>query len=81
MQTEVLKVSGMTCGGCADTVTKALQATRGVKHVSVSVPRGEAKVEFNEHGTSLEDLRAAVRGAGYGVDESGAQSAKPSCCG
>ena len=71
----------MTCGGCADAVTKVLQATRGVKQVAVSVPRGEATVEFNEQGTSLEDLRAAVRGAGYDVDESSARSEKRGCCG
>jgi copper chaperone CopZ len=81
MQAEVIKIKGMTCGGCASTVTKALQKLRGVKHVAVSVPRGEAKVEFSEQDTSLEDLRSAVRDAGYSVDEDGARSAKSCCCG
>ena len=80
MRTEVLKVSGMTCGGCASSVSKALHAIRGVRHVEVSVPRGEAAVEFDEASASAEDLREAVTRAGYGVDEAGAKAKTRGCC-
>ena len=33
MQTEILKVTGMTCGGCTSTVTHALKAMPGVDDV------------------------------------------------
>lgn len=84
MQTELLKVSGMTCGGCISTVTHALQAVTGVGDVKVSLSAGEAAVQFDERLTSPEQLKSAVKGAGYGVDAADT-SQKPKgkgcCCG
>ena len=84
MQTELLKVTGMTCGGCTSTVTHALKAITGVGDVKVSLSAGEATVEYNERLTSPDQLKAAVKGAGYGVDvANAAPSLKPKggCCG
>ena len=69
MQTEILKVTGMTCGGCTSAVTRALVAVDGVHNVNVSLAGGEAKVDFDENMTSPEKLIAAVQEAGYGVNE------------
>ena len=81
MRTENLKVSGMTCGGCIDTVTEALKKVRGVGDVSVSLERGQAVVRFDERVTSPEQLKSAVREAGYGVDGEGAPAKdKGGCC-
>lgn len=76
MQTEILKVTGMTCGGCSNTVTQALQSVTGVGEVSVSLPTGLATVEFDELRASPGQLKAAVQEAGYGVEDSG-NAAKP----
>jgi copper chaperone len=40
-----LSVTGMTCGHCAQSVTKALQAVAGVENVSVSLDTGRARVD------------------------------------
>lgn len=48
MQTELLKITGMTCGGCTAKVTRALQAVSGVKDVKVSLSASVAKVQFVE---------------------------------
>ena len=69
MQTEILKVTGMTCGGCTSAVTRALVAIDGVHNVNVSLASGEAKVDFDENMTSPEKLIAAVQDAGYGINE------------
>jgi copper chaperone len=82
MQTALLKVTGMTCGGCTGTVTRALQAVAGVCGVDVLLSAAEATVQYDERLTSPEQLRSAVKGAGYGVDAVGANQ-KPkgeSCC-
>jgi len=71
MQTELLNVTGMTCGGCASKVTHALKAIRGVGDVRVSLPAGEATVQFDERVTSPDQLKSAVKGAGYGVSIAG----------
>ena len=44
MQTELLKVTGMTCGGCTSKVMHALKAIPGVADVKVSLSAGEATV-------------------------------------
>lgn len=84
VQTELLKVSGMTCGGCAGSVSRALKAVAGVREVDVSVSAGEATVHFDEHQTSREELQSAVIGAGYGVGAATAEQkhkSKGGCCG
>ena len=83
MQTERLKVSGMTCGGCVSSVTHALQAVNGVGDVKVSLSAGEAQVQFDEGLTSPEQLKSAVKGAGYGIDaaDTAREPKGKGCCG
>jgi len=69
MQTELLKVTGMNCDGCTSNVTRALRAITGVSDVKVSLTAGEATVRFDERLASSEQLKSAVRHAGYGVDD------------
>ena len=84
MQTELLKVTGMTCGGCTSNVTHALKAIAGVGDVKVSLAAGEATVQNDERLTSSDQLKSAVKVAGYGVDVTNAarsQQSKSGCCG
>ena len=83
MQTEHLKVTGMTCSGCTSNVMHALEAIAGVRDVEVSLSPGEATVQYDELLTSLDRLKSAVTGAGYGVDGSNAShgsQSKGGCC-
>ena len=82
MQTEILKVTGMTCGGCSSTVTRTLKAMPGVDDVKVSLPAGEATVQYDERLTSRDQMKTAIVGAGYGVDAiDAAHARKGGCCG
>ena len=84
MQTEQLKVTGMTCGGCASNVTRALKAISGVNDVNVSLAAGQATVQYDERQTSPDQLKSAVKGAGYGVDAANSAQkpqTKGGCCG
>jgi copper chaperone len=67
MQTEILKVTGMSCGGCASNVTRALVAVDGVHEVQVALSANEVTVHFDEKFTSLDQLKQAVVEAGYGI--------------
>jgi copper chaperone CopZ len=67
MHVERVTVSGMTCSGCITAVTHALETVGGVSAVNVSFETGEATVQYDERLTSMEALRDALRGAGYGV--------------
>ncbi|ALP52285.1 hypothetical protein Tel_03520 [Candidatus Tenderia electrophaga] len=83
MQTEHLKIAGMSCGGCTGKVTDALKAVPGVGEINVSLSAGEATVQYDERLTSPEQLNAAVQEAGYAVDTAGTAKepkGKGGCC-
>ena len=65
-----IPVSGMTCGHCVKTVTKALEAVPGVREARVDLEAERAEVDF-EPGSEVgvEPLRQAVRQAGYEVPQ------------
>jgi len=63
MESLQLKVDGMSCGSCVNTVTKALTALPGVSSVGVSLADGMAHVEGT--GLSLPAIEAAIAAAGY----------------
>ncbi|MBC7698604.1 MAG: heavy-metal-associated domain-containing protein [Bacteroidia bacterium] len=83
MQTEQLKVTGMTCGGCTSRVTSALKAVNGVSDVAVSLSDSQATVQYDEKLTSPEQLKSVVLEAGYGVGTSDntQQPEGKGCCG
>lgn len=84
MQTNLLKVTGMSCGGCASKVTQALLAVPGVSDVTVTFSAGVAEVYYDEKITSAGQLTAAVKDAGYGVAETSSantEQPKGGCCG
>ncbi|TAL76508.1 MAG: cation transporter [Burkholderiaceae bacterium] len=63
-ETTVILVSGMTCGGCANAVTRILSRIPGVAKATVDIKTGYATIE----GTATSaDLVAAVEMAGYGA--------------
>ena len=51
------QVTGMTCEGCARTVTEKLSAVPGVQSVQVNLEKGQASVQVN-----LEKGQAKVTG-------------------
>lgn len=61
----VIKVQGMSCGGCRAAVEGALKRIPGVVSAAVSLEKGEAAVEYDEKKTALSELRAAVENAGF----------------
>ncbi len=67
MHTTTLFISGMTCGGCANAVTKVLLALSGVEKAEVSYIEAKAEVSYDPGQVSPEQLKAAIASAGYGV--------------
>lgn len=67
MKTQLLKVTGMTCGGCVQSVTRALQAVAGVDAVQVNLTTGEASVQYDEALATSAQLLVAVSTAGFEV--------------
>ena len=67
METAILKVQGMTCGGCVASVTRVLNAVPGVADVSVDLKGASASVSYDPALTALPALKTAIEDAGYAV--------------
>ena len=63
-RTVVLSILGMTCSGCANTVTRVLSRVPGVSSAKVDLTTGRAVVTGEARS---EELVAAVQAAGYGA--------------
>ena len=74
----------MTCGHCTSTVTRALKEVSGVGNVDVSLSSGEVTVHYDERMASPDQLKTAVKDAGYSVNAPNAahcHHSKGGCCG
>ncbi|SJM89386.1 Copper chaperone [Crenothrix polyspora] len=67
IESVVLTVSGMKCGGCETNVNSKLGAVDGVVAVKASSKDKNVSVEFDTDKTSLEAIKAAIQAAGYSV--------------
>ena len=67
METTQLKITGMTCGGCVNSVRRVLLAVPGVRSADVSLDQGTARVEFDPAVARPEQLSAAVVDAGFDI--------------
>ena len=67
------KVTGMSCAACSARVEKAVRAVDGVQECAVNLLTGSMQVE----GGSDEDIAAAVRAAGYGIEGAADADAAP----
>jgi Cu+-exporting ATPase len=68
-QNVTLKLSGMHCAVCAQTIEKALNQKEGVYKAAVNFALETATVEYNPAQISLEGIKKAIRDVGYGVIE------------
>lgn len=64
-----LALSGMDCASCALMIEKTLKKMPAVKEVHVNFAAEKASVLFDETKSSIKDLIAAVKKAGYGASE------------
>ncbi|NJK64476.1 MAG: cation-translocating P-type ATPase [Synechococcaceae cyanobacterium SM2_3_1] len=66
-QATLLKITGMSCAGCARSVGQVLQQTPGVETADVNFAAEQARVFFYADQVSLEDMITAVENAGFGA--------------
>lgn len=59
-----LQVEKMTCGGCASRVRRAVLALDEAANVDIDLPAKRVQVKAD---VELDELKAAISGAGYPV--------------
>ena len=62
-----IKVDGMTCGGCVNSIQNALRQHDGVVEASADLEDGSVTVEFDPENTGQAALEAAITDAGFDV--------------
>jgi copper chaperone len=67
MMQKILKVEGMTCQHCVQTVTEAVSEMIGVEKVDVSLEKKEVIIVFDELQTKTEAISAQIIEAGFEV--------------
>jgi Cu+-exporting ATPase len=62
-----IKVVGMTCATCSQTINRALLAVRGVNDASVNLATETAYIEYNDQETNERALVDVIRDSGYDI--------------
>ena len=65
METVRLRIEGMTCTGCVNSVARVLGALPGVAQADVSLTKARAKVTYDPAKTGVEAMKQAIERAGY----------------
>lgn len=67
MQTEVIKIKGMTCMGCVNSVKGVLEKIPGVDSADVSLEQKQVTIQYDAATTQPSQLKDAIEGAGFEV--------------
>lgn len=64
-QTRIIKIDGMTCGGCVQSVHNATADIDGLETMTVELADNQATVTFDDSLTSAEKIAEAIEEAGF----------------
>jgi copper chaperone len=67
IESVVLTVTDMKCGGCETNITGKLEAIDGVVAVKASFKDKVVSVEYDAEKTSLDTIKGTITGAGFTV--------------
>jgi len=68
-KTAAMRVVGMTCASCSQTIEKALSKARGVSKAYVNFATATAYIEYDDKVTSGKEIVDIIKGTGYDVAE------------
>ncbi|TAN32926.1 copper-translocating P-type ATPase [Patescibacteria group bacterium] len=68
MRITILKISGMHCASCANTIERALKKMPGVSLAQVNFVTEKVKIEFDPTRSTEEDFVSAIKRLGYGAE-------------
>jgi len=65
METNTLKLQGMSCASCARSIEDAIRSVPGVAQVNVNFGAEQATLQYDPKRTNLEQIQHAIVDAGY----------------
>ena len=67
IESQILTVTGMKCGGCETNIIEKLNAISGIISVTASAKHNEVSIEYNNELTDISTIKAAIIDAGFEV--------------
>ena len=67
MESQILNIKGMTCGGCVKSVTNVLQQLPGISSVTGSLELNNAVINYDPAKVKPTQFKSAIEDAGYDV--------------
>ncbi len=67
IQTSIIKIKGMTCMGCVNSIKNALKFLPGITQIEVSLDPGQATIQHDSANTTTHQLKEAIIDAGFEV--------------
>ena len=67
MQTTTIKIDGMTCMVCVNSVKNVLEEISGVDHVEVSLEKAQAIVQYDAGKTNGDQFKEVIEDAGFDI--------------
>lgn len=68
MEQQTLKVNGMSCGHCVNSIEGSVGKLTGVSSVKVHLSEGKVDVEFDPSEITLETIKETIDDQGYDVE-------------
>ena len=65
---ETLKVEGMSCNHCVNSIETSVGELNGVSTVNVNLDQGDVTVEFDETKISLAQIKETIEDQGYDIN-------------
>jgi len=63
----IVKIGGMTCASCTQTIEKELKKTQGIVESNVNLATEKAVITYDPQTTNLEKIKKAIESTGYQV--------------
>ena len=67
MQTATIKIKGMTCMGCVNSIKNVLRNVPGIAQLEVTLDPAQAIIQFDPENTNLNKLKETIIDAGFDV--------------
>ncbi|MER0171299.1 MAG: copper chaperone [Nitrosomonas sp.] len=67
MQTATIKIKGMTCMGCVNSIKNVLRNVPGIAQLEVTLDPAQAIIQFDPENTNLNQLKETIIDAGFDV--------------
>lgn len=67
MEKVTLKVQGMSCGHCVNTIEGSVNELEGVSLVKVHLKEGTVEIEYSSNEINLETIKRTIDEQGYDV--------------